>query len=64
MLALFPLCRNCTLAAAEEVDHIVSATEDRPELWFDQGNLQTLCKACHRAKTAAQSGSARRSDQG
>ncbi|MHB8397811.1 MAG: HNH endonuclease [Candidatus Limnocylindrales bacterium] len=44
-----PCCAVCG-AAATEVDHVV------PRAWGggDERNLQSLCRACHRAKTARQ----------
>ncbi|MFY9150926.1 MAG: HNH endonuclease signature motif containing protein [Prolixibacteraceae bacterium] len=36
---------------ANTVDHIVPITLDNIELFFDFGNLQSLCAACHRIKT-------------
>jgi 5-methylcytosine-specific restriction protein A len=48
-----PLCIHCQaqglVTAAEEVDHVIP-------LWMggrdDETNFQSLCKACHAAKTA------------
>ncbi len=54
-LRLEPLCRHCKargwLVQATEVDHIDgNADNDEPS------NLQSLCKACHSRKTAAEQG--------
>lgn len=35
---------------AGEVDHVIPR-DQRPELSFDQANLQPLCKGCHSRKT-------------
>ena len=52
-----PLCVMCwedgTLKAATQVDHIQSVIE-RPDLAFDESNLQGLCDPCHYAKSAAE----------
>ena len=51
------LCASCesqgraTLAC--EVDHVIRITE-RPDLRLDWGNLQSLCRPCHAAKSAAE----------
>lgn len=60
MLATHPFCAVCQRVLATELDHIVSATEDKPELWYDTDNLQTICRACHAEKTARASVEARR----
>lgn len=52
-LGVNPVCEACEAALATEVDHIISATEDAPELWFDSENLQSLCASCHKQKTAS-----------
>lgn len=45
-----PLCVYCAklgrTAAANIVDHIVAHRGDR-DLFWDQGNWQSLCKPCH-----------------
>jgi 5-methylcytosine-specific restriction protein A len=54
-LALHPWCADCldrnehTLAT--EVDHIKPHKGD-PQLFFDEKNLQSLCKVDHSKKTA------------
>lgn len=58
-LAEDPVCQGCKHALAEEVDHIVPATADNPRGWFDWDNLQSLCKPCHKDKTAQASIKAR-----
>lgn len=54
-LATHPLCAECQRAgrvrAAEEVDHVIPIAE-RPDLRLVWSNLQSLCKPCHRRKTA------------
>lgn len=49
-LARNPLCAQCGVAATD-VDHIVPHRGDRQAFW-DASNWQSLCKACHGAKTA------------
>ncbi|HTT34449.1 MAG TPA: HNH endonuclease signature motif containing protein [Thermoplasmata archaeon] len=47
-------CRQCGVRSRRarlEVDHIREIALGGPSL--DYGNLQTLCRACHRAKTVA-----------
>ena len=48
-----PLCRLCSLSgrvvAATEVDHIMPRERGGP-MW-EVGNLQPLCRSCHREKT-------------
>lgn len=50
-----PLCRECLkhneLTQATEVDHIVPHKGDKT-LFFDDGNLQSLCHKHHSIKTA------------
>ena len=52
-----PLCEGCKsqgrVSLAEEVDHIVRIVE-RPDLRLDMDNLQSLCRPCHAAKSAAE----------
>ncbi|CAG9195825.1 DNAse [Paraburkholderia tropica] len=47
------LCQPCLalgrVAAARHVDHIVSKAEGGTD---DESNLQSICVACHKAKTA------------
>jgi 5-methylcytosine-specific restriction protein A len=54
-LSLEPLCRECRkagrLVAGEVVDHIHPFQSPADPLALDAGNLQTLCKPCHNAKT-------------
>ena len=49
-----PFCRECAARGlrvrAEVVDH-VTPHRGRWELFADPGNLQSLCKICHDAKT-------------
>lgn len=40
-----PFCRSCG-AAADTVDHVIPHRGDVAIFW-DQENLQSLCKACH-----------------
>jgi len=53
-----PLCRLCLemgrISAAVELDHIVPLFGGGSD---DASNLQPLCDACHRAKTARENGS-------
>lgn len=62
ILADEPLCRPCLEAdrvtPSEEVDHIRDDLPD--ELWDARENKQGICKPCHKAKTARESGAARR----
>jgi len=50
-----PLCRACNdigrITIATDVDHI-TPHRNNAKLFFDRSNLQSLCKACHSAKTA------------
>jgi 5-methylcytosine-specific restriction protein A len=54
VLQMHPLCVACksegTLRPATVVDHIKPRSE-RPDLAYDQDNLQPLCKTCHEAKS-------------
>lgn len=56
ILAEEPLCRLCLeqgrTEASTRVDHIVPLSQGGSD---DRGNKQGLCKACHDAKTAAES---------
>lgn len=49
-LLVDPLCEICRangeLVEAQMVHHIKEA-KDRPDLFFDMGNLQSLCMECH-----------------
>lgn len=53
-----PLCRHCVaegkVEAATDADHIVPARGDYRSFWT--GELQSLCRACHSAKTAKEGG--------
>lgn len=55
VLSSAPLCAECLkhnrLTPAVEVDHIVSH-KGSEDLFFDEKNLQGLCKQCHSSKTA------------
>ena len=51
---LNPLCEDClpdTLTPAQEVHHIKKA-KDYPALRLQLDNLMSLCKTCHRRRTA------------
>ncbi|WP_350342360.1 HNH endonuclease signature motif containing protein [Proteinivorax tanatarense] len=54
-----PLCVICLKAgrttSAKVVDHIVPHKGDK-SLFYDQQNLQPLCKSCHDRKTAKEDG--------
>ena len=45
-------CRRCRRVGRMEVDHVVPL--DRGGDPWDMANLQTLCRGCHIAKTAAE----------
>lgn len=51
------LCQECKrqgrVRVGDQVDHILPIAE-RPELQWDESNLQTLCRACHGRKTLAE----------
>ena len=51
-----PLCVKCAadgrLEPATVIDHIIPHRGD-PKLFWDQGNWQALCKACHDKKTGS-----------
>jgi 5-methylcytosine-specific restriction protein A len=49
-----PICVECHHAATEEIDHIVPARQYGD--FYDQDNLQGLCKPCHSSKTAREGG--------
>ncbi len=51
-LKAFPYCFLCG-AKADTVDHIKPHRGD-PELFWDQGNWQSLCRSCHSRKTLAE----------
>jgi 5-methylcytosine-specific restriction enzyme A len=48
-------CVTCGAAGRLQVDHI-KPLRSHPELAFDLANLQTLCIACHSAKTQTEVG--------
>lgn len=54
-----PLCEECkrhgVVTAAEVVDHIIPHKGNK-ELFWDEDNLQSLCKECHDRKTAKEDG--------
>ena len=49
--AKHPLCQPCMAdgrtTAAKDVHHIVKVS-DRPELVYDEDNLLSVCRACHK----------------
>ena len=57
ILAHEPLCRPCREAGftvgAVEIDHVVPIAR-APERFWDENNVQPICRACHEAKTAAE----------
>lgn len=57
-LARNPVCVMCG-ARAEVADHIAPHRGDA-ELFFNEANLQPLCRRCHSAKTLAENGFFRR----
>ncbi|WP_425154862.1 HNH endonuclease signature motif containing protein [Candidatus Palauibacter sp.] len=66
ILAREPLCRSCAArgytVAAAELDHIVPV-ERAPGRFFDESNVQPLCRACHEAKTLAEARAPETPDQ-
>ena len=48
-------CVGCGARGRLEVDHKIPARE-RPDLFFDLANLQTLCTPCHTRKTRIEAG--------
>ena len=58
-LRAHPLCEECRrqgrITPASQVDHIRPHRGDAGLFW-DQGNWQSLCAACHSRKTAAEDG--------
>ncbi len=54
-----PLCVECErlgrITPATVVDHI-KPHEGNPELFWNENNLQSLCKPCHDSKTAREDG--------
>ena len=57
-LAVHPLCENFEECHnfAEHVDHIKRIESEDDVLFYDENNLQALCKRCHSRKTAKQDG--------
>ena len=57
------LCRNCLrygrIRERTEVHHIKHADE-YPELWLEDSNLVSLCKACHNKEHPEKGGDRRR----
>lgn len=51
VLAEEPTCRSCRMAPATTVDHIVNKARGGTDA---RENLQGLCVACHRVKTATE----------
>lgn len=62
VLARDPICLVCRQVASAEADHIVPAQEwvrshaGNIGDFFDEANLQGLCKSCHSSKTARECG--------
>lgn len=52
-LKAHPVCEVCG-EPATDVDHITPHNGDS-SLFFDQGNLQSLCRSCHNYKTNLES---------
>lgn len=58
LIAANPVCVECTLALATDLDHIINAKTwvgDGNNFW-DESNLQPLCHSCHSRKTATEVG--------
>lgn len=57
-LAEHPLCKNFDDCHnfAEHVDHIKRIESEEDELFYDENNLQALCRKCHSKKTAMEDG--------
>ena len=52
-----PLCKNfAEHNFAEHVDHIKRIESEDDPLFYDEKNLQALCKRCHSRKTAKYDG--------
>lgn len=54
-----PLCKHCLsigkLTPTQEIDHIKPHQGDK-DLFWNESNLQPLCKSCHSTKTAREDG--------
>lgn len=50
VLLKHPVCELCNEAKGEEVDHVQPWTTEAE--FYDEENLQSLCKSCHSKKTA------------
>ena len=52
-----PLCAECerqgVVTPAQELDHIIPV-EKAPELFWDEENMQGLCRVCHKRKSDAE----------
>lgn len=57
-LAENPLCKNFDDCHnfAEHVDHIKRIESEEDKLFYDENNLQALCRSCHSKKTAMEDG--------
>jgi len=55
-----PLCVHCLakghVVAATDLDHIEPHGGDPVKFWDFENNVQSLCHACHSAKTAREDG--------
>ena len=47
-------CRSCGWAGRPECDHVVPLDQDPDQDPYETAGLQTLCRGCHIAKTAAE----------
>jgi 5-methylcytosine-specific restriction protein A len=56
-------CAACGSSSGLAIDHIVRPLGNE-ELFFNPGNLQTLCASCHRLKTAMEINERRKIRQG
>jgi len=58
LLAANPVCVECSNALATDVDHRKNARlwTAQGHDWWDESNLQCLCKSCHSSKTATEVG--------
>ena len=55
VLAAHPICAICGKEKATVVDHVIPHRGNKA-LFYDPGNLQALCKACHDRKTWTEDG--------